>query len=127
MSNLNYINYHQIKTNKACFRCKIKACKKRYSVTANSLLKDFPKSEIKDIYEIIKYKLCFHSNKSKTKQYFYNEKNINVIDTLIAKVFLHILETLYYYYNIIYEIEEFGIEGNNDFYSCDESLFTHLK
>lgn len=63
------------KTNNACFRCKIKECKKRYSVTANSFFKDFPKSKIEDIYEIIKCNLYLHFNKAKTKQYLFNEKN----------------------------------------------------
>ena len=36
-------------TNKACFRCKIKDCKKRYSINTNSFFKDYPKSKIEDI------------------------------------------------------------------------------
>ena len=34
-------------------------------------------------------------------------------------------ETIYYYYIIQYQTEEFGIQDNNDFYAADESLFTH--
>ena len=76
---------------------------------------------------IIKCNLCLHFNKAKTKQYLLNEKKITASDTLIAKVFNNIRETLYYYYSIVYEVEEFGIEGSEDFYSCDESLFTHFN
>ena len=34
-------------------------------------------------------------------------------------------ETIYYYYIIQYQTEEFGIQDNNDFYAVDKSLFTH--
>lgn len=53
---------------------RLKNRKKRYSVNTNSFFKDFPKSKVEDIYEIIKCNLFLHFNKGKTKEYVFNEK-----------------------------------------------------
>ena len=60
-------------------------------------------------------------------QYLFNENKITVSEALIAQVFNIIWETLYYCYSIIYEVDEFGIEVKENFYSCDEILFTHFN
>ena len=53
------------KTNKLCFRCSIKQCKKRYLVNVNSFFEDYKKISIKDCLEIIKSNLCLNFNKKK--------------------------------------------------------------
>lgn len=68
----------------------------------------------------------FKIQQKKIKVYLYNEKNINVSENLIAKVFHHLREVLYNYYYIVYESEEFGLEGKNVFFICKESLFIIL-
>ena len=54
--------------------------------------------------EIIKANLCLKFNINKTQKYLSQEKNINVSDKIIRKVFHKIRETLYYYYLIVYNV-----------------------
>ena len=49
------------------------------------------------------------------------------MENIISKIFKKIRETIYYYYILQYNVEEFGIEDNDEFYVADESLFTHHK
>ena len=48
-------------------------------------------------------------------------------DKIIRKVFHKIRETLYYYYLIVYNVEEFAVENKREYFSCEESKFTTLN
>ena len=77
--------------------------------------------------EIIKANLCLKFNINKTQKYLSQEKNINVSDKIIRKLFHKIRGTLYYYYLIVYNVEEFVVENRREYFSCNESKFTTLN
>lgn len=95
-------------------------------MTTNSFFDNFKYLNVAICIEIIKANLCLKFNTNKTQKYLSQEKNINVSDKIIRKVFHKIRET-YYYYLIVYKVEEFVVENERQYFACGESKFTTLN
>ena len=110
-----------------CFRCMVKNCKRYYPLRANSFFSKFTHMSIDYVIEVIKCNLSFKFNINKTKKYLAEEKNILYSSNAIREIYNEIRKTIYLYYILKYESEEFAQENRWAYYAAEESEFTHIN
>ncbi len=114
-----------MKTTNLCFGCIWYKCKEIIPITENSFFSYFSKISINECLEVMKCFFSLNLNAKKAYTYLTQEKLLNISQQLIRNIYTKIRETLYYYYLIEYEIEDFALENAHYHYSVDESLFCH--
>ena len=82
---------------------------------------------IDSVIEVIKCNLCFKFNNNNAKKYLAEEKNILYSSKSIREIYKEIRKTIYLYYILKYESEEFAQENGWAYYATDESEFTHIN
>ena len=102
-----------------------KKCKKIYNIRDNSFLEKYTKMPIWQVFEIIKCFICYEFKATKTREYMQSEKNVNIINIVILKIFNNIRNLIYCYLQLVYQTEEFATYNKWKYYSLDESLFVH--
>ena len=63
----------------------------------------------------------------KTVKYLKEYKQISITYKSIYKIYNEIRRIIYKYLSITYQTDILGEENKNDYFSVDESLFTHLN
>ena len=58
-------------------------------------------------------------------KYLSGTKNINISLRNIRRFYSEFRKTIYDYYHMQYEVEPFAEESGNQYFSCDESEFSH--
>lgn len=61
----------------------------------------------------------------KAYNYLIDEKQINLSELQIRKIYSKIREIIYYYYILEYESEDFTLENQHHHFSLDDSFFCH--
>ena len=117
--------YSKMQTTKLCFRCMRYKRKKIIPIRENSFFSYFAKISINECLEVIKCFFSLNINAKKAYTYLTQQKFLNISEQLIRNIYTKIRETLYYYYFIEYETEDFALENAHYHYSVDESLFYH--
>ena len=108
-----------------CFRCMSYKCKKMIPIRQNSFFEEFNKIRIEECLEVVKCLFALNLNAKKAFKFLNEEKFIKLSLTQIRNIYHKIRETIYYYYLLEYEIEDFGLENQNHHFSLDESMFCH--
>ena len=65
-------------------------------------------------------------NINQAKKYLAEEKNILYYTNVIREIYKEIRKSIYLYYILKYESEEFAQENRWAYYAADESEFTHI-
>lgn len=115
------------KTSGIIFRCNSYKCKAKFNIRINSFFEKFSKITLKICLEVIRAMLVLNLNAKKAYELITNtlKENIN-INTLRA-IYKEIRNIICRYYFILYQSESLGEFNAHEYFSIDESLFTHLK
>ena len=94
-------------------------------IRQNSFFEEFNKIRIEECLEVVKCLIALNLSAKKAFTFLNEEKFIKLSLTQIRNIYHKIRETIYYYYLLEYEIEDFGLENQNHHFSLDESMFCH--
>ena len=112
-------------TSGCCFRCQNSKCRKKYPIRINSFFSKFPYQKLGVISEIINCFLNYEYNSSKALKYLQESKHLTISKTIILKVYKELRYVIYRYLYISYQTEPLGESNKNQYFSVDESLFSH--
>jgi len=73
--------------------------------------------------EIINSFIFLELNAKKAQHILFNEKNINILNRLVNKIYKELRNIIYKYQLIVYKSETLGTKNENSYFAIDESLF----
>ena len=112
-------------TSGCCFRCNNSKCRKKYSIRINSFFSKFPYQKLGVVSEIINCFLNYEYNSSQALKYLQESKHLKISKTIILKAYKELRYVIYRYLYIRYQTEPLGEFNKNQYFSVDESLFSH--
>ena len=113
------------KNTKFCFRCTKKSCRKIYPLRNNSFYEPFKFLTFYECDQLFQCFMLLEFSAVKTHQYLEETKKLNISLSNIRRFFKEIRRIIYNYYLIQYNVDQFGEENGNRYYSIDESMFVH--